>query len=298
MPLKITQSALNLFFVNIFLHARWALTTYMLIKGLRWAARNNLSLILVVSLLFSFTEAGLQSAFLAQISFDCVNHLRIMYTAWIVYTFLLDFVLYYRAWCISTSKTEFQRYISIVMTLVHAASLIVDAQYSISVTFETPTIGCVSFPAWPRSLFGACSTVNDLVQVAFFCAPLLRAVKNVSGLRHDTSAYRRMIMKSAVCLVVCTLTNVTYALLVSSNYQVISLIFSDTALLFQILGACEIQFNSHRETDKASLGAIMYQSPMNRQRKIGETSVTIASTSSQKDGAYASSPSQTFSHVL
>ena len=69
--------------------------------------------------------------------------------------------------------------------------------------------------------------------------------------------------------------SIAYTILVSSGQQILSLLFSDLSLTFQLLGACEIQFNSHRETDKASLGAMVYQSPITRQYFNNTTSSTM-----------------------
>ncbi|KAI8929308.1 hypothetical protein BC831DRAFT_444690 [Entophlyctis helioformis] len=264
MPKVQTDGFIRLFFVNLALHARWTMTLYMFVKGIRWAARNNLSLVLVVALFFAGLQGLLQCTFVSQIILDCAIHLRSLYATWVIYTLLLDAVLYYRAWCISSSKSLPQKLVSILMVVGHTGCLVGDAYYSIRDLVDIPNVGCVTFPGWPRSLLGIFSTVNDFVQVIFFCLPLLQAVHSVAGMRRDTTAYRRMIMKSFVCLVCCTISSLAYIVLIFYDQQVISLVFLDLALMFQILGACEIQFNSHRETDKASLGAIVYQSPVQR----------------------------------
>ncbi|KAL2915034.1 hypothetical protein HK105_205356 [Polyrhizophydium stewartii] len=275
MPVQQTPDYILYEFVQLNLHFRWALTVYMFVKGIRWAIRNNLSLILLIVLAFAVIEASFQATYLVTIVGDCVAHLRLLYSAWIIYTFLLDCVLYYRAWCISASKTQLQLAVSIFLTVGHMICLIIDALYSISVTKDLG-IGCESYPGWPRSLYGAWSTINDIVQVGLFCGPLLGAVKNVANMRHDSTTYRRMIMKSVVCLTICTIANVTYSIVVSMQMQVLSLIFSDISLLFQILSACEIQFNSHRETDKASLGALIQQAPPQGPRKLGDTNLPFS----------------------
>ncbi|EGF82630.1 expressed protein [Batrachochytrium dendrobatidis JAM81] len=269
MPLQVTMASVNFYMANLSVHSRWALMTYMFIKGIRWAARSNLSLILVVSLFFASVQAFYQATLLVQIVEDCVVHVRCLYATWIVYTILLDIVLYYRAWCISPTKSHIQKYSCILMVMSHAACLIVDADYSLSNTRDLLTAGCVTYPGWPRTVLGVFSTVNDLYQAVLFCVPLLQAVRNGVGMRRDTSIYRRMILKSTVCLGVCVVMNITYAILVAVDRQVISLFFCDMALIFQSLSACEIQFNSHRETDKASLGGIgFYKSPVDRQKNM------------------------------
>ncbi|KAH9258791.1 hypothetical protein BASA81_002855 [Batrachochytrium salamandrivorans] len=204
-------------------------------------------------------------------------------------------VLYYRAWCISSTKRSWQKYISIFMTVGHAACLIIDADHSLTATYDIPNVGCVSYPGWPRSVLGIFSTINDIFQVVLFCSPLLRAVHNSTEVRRDTTAYRRMIMKATVCLVICVVMNITYAILVATNFQIISLLFSDIALTFQVLSACEIQFNSHRETDKASLGGILgYRSPMIRQKDMPMQSSPIVSAGG---GVYTSESAASSTHI-
>ncbi|KAL2915037.1 hypothetical protein HK105_205359 [Polyrhizophydium stewartii] len=279
------------FFIKLSTHARFSLTLYMFVKGLRWGARNNLSLLLVIALFLSVFECAAQSLLISQIVAQCVVHLHFVYTPFAIYAVMLDAILYYRAWCISRSKMTVQIVISAVMTFGHLVVLICDAVYTIHVAQDIAGVGCVTIPGWSRSLFNIFSTVNDIVQVVLFCVPLMYAVKNVSGLRNDCEAYRRMIMKSAVCLFVSTVANITSSILAATPVQLWSLIFSDIGLLFQILSACEIQFNSHRQTDKASLGAFIMQSPLDLRRRMRDHSATVT-----RDGT--TEQVQSFSRVL
>ncbi|KAH9258794.1 hypothetical protein BASA81_002858 [Batrachochytrium salamandrivorans] len=158
------------------------------------------------------------------------------------------------------------------MTAAHFLCLCFDAEYSLRIGRDLPGIGCVTIQGWPRTMYGSFATLNDLVQAKLFCDPLLRAIRNSSEVSRSTSGYRRMIMKSIICLVVCSIANITFAVLITTHREALAMMFFDIAFLFQILSACEIQFNSHKETDRASLGSVMsLRGPLQRLQELQTT---------------------------
>ncbi|KAJ1343572.1 hypothetical protein BSLG_001841 [Batrachochytrium salamandrivorans] len=207
-------------------------------------------------------------------------------------------VLYYRAWCISSTKRSWQKYISIFMTVGHAACLIIDADHSLTATYDIPNVG--KFLSYTYKICCFFENYLDVYPIRvghdrFWAFSRLSMTFFSTEVRRDTTAYRRMIMKATVCLVICVVMNITYAILVATNFQIISLLFSDIALTFQVLSACEIQFNSHRETDKASLGGILgYRSPMIRQKDMPMQSSPIVSAGG---GVYTSESAASSTHI-
>ncbi|EGF82315.1 hypothetical protein BATDEDRAFT_22666 [Batrachochytrium dendrobatidis JAM81] len=268
MPLTEKNTSLQVFVVYLMVHSRCALTTYMVIKGIKWAYRSNLSFVFLISLIFGSIQAFLQATFFNQMSLNCSVHIRLIYATWIICTLLLNSVLYYRAWCISSTKPKSQIIISVLMTIGHLACLCNDADYSFTSVFEHPKYGCMITPGWPRTLYGSFATLNDTVHAYYFCAPLFKATKNSAVVSRSTAGYIRMITKSIICLAICTVSNIAFAILITIGQEVKSMIFLDIAFLCQILCACEIQFNTHRETDRALLGSFMMKnSPLDRLKR-------------------------------
>ncbi|KAL2915036.1 hypothetical protein HK105_205358 [Polyrhizophydium stewartii] len=268
MPNAVTQEQAITFGRKMAQHFRLALTAYMFIKGLRWGSRNNLSLILVVALFLASIEGILQSALTSQIVANCSTHMSVMYIAFVLATVMLDAVLYYRAWCLSHSKSVLQLVASILMVVAHFGLFMLDVVYSVGDLQDIPRVGCTSSPKWSRSVFSVFSTINDVAQIALFSLPLIFAANAMRSVPQDTAMYRRVVIKSIICLAISSVSNLLSSVLMISGQLWQAAIFSDIAVLFQTLSACEMQFNSLRETDKASLGAFIAMTPLDMRRRM------------------------------
>nr|KAJ3417327.1 hypothetical protein HK105_001053 [Polyrhizophydium stewartii] len=188
---------------------------------------------------------------------DCTTRLYgfAPYFPFALFIIVLDCVLYYRAWCIVRGRSFWQMVLSILMIVLHLGFFLDDVSFTLSSIRQVPGIGCVRM-------------FNDMVQATLYCIPLMRSMGDAKTLQIDSGAYRRLIFKTAMCLVFSSTSFIICSILVAKGDRFISFIFSEIALLFQILAACEMQFNSHRETDKASLGSIMALTPLHIKQKI------------------------------
>ncbi|KAI8903494.1 hypothetical protein EDD86DRAFT_230802 [Gorgonomyces haynaldii] len=248
----VTQLQITLFFLSFAAQARFTIASYLFVKGFRWGMRNTLSAILVITLMFCCINSGFTTFFVSKLSWNCATHLTIMDTSRVLWITMIDCVVYYRAWAIAGSKNNYQKYLSIFMIVGHFAFVVNDAVTNVQ-TISDRLGFCTIQLSWPRMAFGVFSMINDLLQLVFFCIPLLNAVKQSVSIRSDASAFRRMILKSVICFTFSSLLSIAYIIMVYFENSAVSVICLELAFIFQILGTCEIQFNSHRETDKQDI---------------------------------------------
>ncbi|KAJ3179096.1 hypothetical protein HDU87_003052 [Geranomyces variabilis] len=252
-----------IFTAALVFHIRLGIELYQIGKGVAFLKLGNgkwnwLAILLQLHLACTVTEASLMTIMLGGCVREeyCQTFIHGVYSVYVLDTICVSYVLYSRAAKINTKLRHIVIPCGLIFPGLEIAARITEAGYidpSIPGNYLPPGIlstvygYCGAVFGWPTSFISITSIANDCVQMAFFALPIYDAVRQAKGMA-NTGTYNRILLNCASYLTVAAifyLTSIPYG---QQGNTWASVTFREIAQLAHTLGACEVQFNSHRKT--------------------------------------------------